>query len=91
MDIAGLVSTVVATFLRDSLLSTFKTNLPILHRHLEDLRDKCVSHLKSEGFAESNIRTEDYLHMRYNGTDCALVIKTHQFWHNLEQNSFIVK
>ena len=29
--------------------------------------------MKLEGFNESSIATESYLHMRYLGTDCALV------------------
>ena len=52
---------------------SFQENLPNLEGQLESLRLKCVAHLKGEGFDDSNIRTENYLHMRYHGTDCALV------------------
>ena len=52
---------------------SFQENLPNLEGQLESLRLKCVAHLKGEGFDDSSIRTENYLHMRYHGTDCALV------------------
>ena len=55
----------------------FQENLPALEAQLSSLRSRCVNHLKAEGFDESNIRTENYLHMRYHGTDFALVRNLH--------------
>ena len=57
---------------------SLQENLPNLEKHLESLRLKCVDHLKGEGFDDSNIRTENFLHMRYHGTDCALVSFLHR-------------
>jgi N-methylhydantoinase A/oxoprolinase/acetone carboxylase beta subunit len=53
----------------------FQETLQTLESQLEVLRSKCVQYLKSEGFEEAGIKTEDYLHLRYHGTDCALVNK----------------
>lgn len=41
---------------------------------LDDLSKNCVDHLKVQGFDDASIVLEPYLHLRYNGTDCALMI-----------------
>ena len=42
-------------------------------RTLEQLKDKCRVALKAQGFSDSQIGLEPFLHMRYQGTDCALM------------------
>jgi len=44
-----------------------------MNKRIEDLEKKCVAALESQGFTESQILTEPFLHMRYSGTDCALM------------------
>jgi N-methylhydantoinase A/oxoprolinase/acetone carboxylase beta subunit len=61
---------------------SFQENLPNLDRLLDGLRSKCVDHLKNDGFVDANIQTENYLHMRYLGTDCALVSLVFIIWIN---------
>lgn len=45
---------------------------------IRDLMDKlsqsCVDQLRGQGFKDENILLEPYLHLRYNGTDCAIMI-----------------
>lgn len=40
---------------------------------LKNLGDQCLHELRREGFSDQNIILEPYLHMRYDGTDCALM------------------
>ena len=40
---------------------------------LEELKEKCRVALKAQGFTETQIGLEPFLHMRYQGTDCALM------------------
>ena len=42
-------------------------------RRIAGLEQKCVKALEAQGFAPSQIGTEAFLHMRYSGTDCALM------------------
>ena len=39
--------------------------------------------MEHQGFAKNQIKTEKYLHMRYHGTDCALMVTTNS------ENDFI--
>lgn len=41
---------------------------------LDKLSNICIEQLKLQGFSRENIVLEPYLHLRYNGTDCALMI-----------------
>ncbi|CAH1735140.1 unnamed protein product [Chironomus riparius] len=47
-------------------------------RHVKELLDRlskvCVDQLETQGFGKANILLEPYLHLRYSGTDCALMI-----------------
>ena len=45
-----------------------------LNKMLEELSEKCKVALLSQGFDKDQIKTEKYLHMRYQGTDCALMV-----------------
>jgi len=40
---------------------------------IKELKAKCVTELKKQGFPEEFIGTDIYLHMRYEKTDCALM------------------
>lgn len=37
------------------------------------LSSKCISELKKQGFSDNQLHTEPFLHLRYDGTDCALM------------------
>lgn len=41
---------------------------------LDKLSQNCIDQLKLQWFIEADIVLEPYLHLRYNGTDCALMI-----------------
>ena len=41
---------------------------------LEELKEKCRVALKAQGFSQAQIGLEPFLHMRYQGTDCALMV-----------------
>uniref|UniRef100_A0A7N5ZZY7 5-oxoprolinase, ATP-hydrolysing n=1 Tax=Anabas testudineus TaxID=64144 RepID=A0A7N5ZZY7_ANATE len=45
-----------------------------LDRRIEQLSKRCNETLRARGFASSQITTEVFLHMRYKGTDCALMV-----------------
>ncbi|XP_059611446.1 5-oxoprolinase [Phlebotomus argentipes] len=45
----------------------------ILVERLDTLSAQCVQKLKEQGFQDDQIELEPYLHMRYDGTDCALM------------------
>ncbi|XP_045523846.1 5-oxoprolinase isoform X2 [Pieris brassicae] len=49
-------------------------NFAELDRQLEVLAGVCKSKLKEQGFKDSQIVLEPYLHLRYSGTDCALMV-----------------
>ena len=40
---------------------------------MKELEGKCREKLLAQGFEVERIRTEAFLHMRYSGTDCALM------------------
>nr|CAD7404141.1 unnamed protein product [Timema cristinae] len=44
-----------------------------LDERLDALSKQCVEQLQSQGFTPGQIGTEAYLHLRYEGTDCALM------------------
>jgi len=37
------------------------------------LSSKCIEELKKQGFSDNQLHTEPFLHLRYEGTDCALM------------------
>lgn len=37
------------------------------------LSSKCINELKKQGFSNNQLQTEPFLHLRYDGTDCALM------------------
>jgi 5-oxoprolinase (ATP-hydrolysing) len=54
-------------------------NFKSLDETLATLTERCVQELLSQGFDRQHISTEPYLHMRYKGTDCALMCTTADF------------
>lgn len=40
---------------------------------LDALGQQCIEELKKQGFNDDNIQLDRYLHLRYDGTDCALM------------------
>ncbi|KAF7274470.1 hypothetical protein GWI33_012878, partial [Rhynchophorus ferrugineus] len=48
-------------------------NFDYFDSRLDALKEQCFQQLLKQGFSESNIVLEPYLHMRYDGTDCALM------------------
>ncbi|XP_047381473.1 5-oxoprolinase isoform X3 [Sciurus carolinensis] len=49
-----------------------------LDQRLSLLEEQCVDALQAQGFPRSQISTESFLHLRYQGTDCALMVSAHQ-------------
>jgi 5-oxoprolinase (ATP-hydrolysing) len=49
-------------------------NIPYLDERIDILTEKCVSELKKQGFKQNEISTTPFLHMRYEGTDCPLMV-----------------
>jgi len=45
-----------------------------IHSTVEELGGKCKSKLLNQGFTHQQIQLEPFLHMRYKGTDCALMV-----------------
>lgn len=51
-----------------------ESNFLAIVKILENLSKTCIEQLKLQGFAVEDIVLHPYLHLRYNGTDCALMI-----------------
>lgn len=49
-----------------------------LDQRLSRLEEQCVEALRTQGFPRSQVSTESFLHLRYQGTDCALMVSAHQ-------------
>uniref|UniRef100_A0A452V670 5-oxoprolinase, ATP-hydrolysing n=1 Tax=Ursus maritimus TaxID=29073 RepID=A0A452V670_URSMA len=49
-----------------------------LDQRLSRLEEQCVDALRTQGFPRSQISTESFLHLRYQGTDCALMVSAHR-------------
>ncbi|KAL4716495.1 hypothetical protein ACJJTC_015923 [Scirpophaga incertulas] len=49
-------------------------NFDELDRQLDVLSAVCRDKLRDQGFQDSQIETEPFLHLRYQGTDCALMV-----------------
>lgn len=48
-------------------------NFSYFVQRLKFLGDQCRKELHKQGFTDENIDLENYLHLRYDGTDCALM------------------
>ncbi|XP_066522637.1 5-oxoprolinase [Hoplias malabaricus] len=46
---------------------------------IQELTERCHDTLHQRGFSSSQISTEVFLHMRYEGTDCALMVNANGF------------
>lgn len=49
------------------------TNFGYFDARFEHLKQQCLNELMKQGFNRKNIVLETYLHLRYDGTDCALM------------------
>ncbi|XP_074059206.1 5-oxoprolinase [Macrotis lagotis] len=49
-------------------------NFPQIDQRLSKLDEECVEALRAQGFLRFQIHTERFLHLRYQGTDCALMV-----------------
>ena len=50
-----------------------KEHFAYFDREIERLAEVCVEELSGQGFRREDIHTSAYLHLRYSGTDCALM------------------
>ncbi|XP_008186368.1 5-oxoprolinase [Acyrthosiphon pisum] len=48
-------------------------NFEYLNERITVLSSKCIDELKKQGFSDNQLHTEPFLHLRYEGTDCALM------------------
>lgn len=48
-------------------------NFSYLNERIALLSLKCINELKKQGFSDNQLQTEPFLHLRYDGTDCALM------------------
>ncbi|XP_027713466.1 5-oxoprolinase isoform X2 [Vombatus ursinus] len=53
-------------------------NFPQIDQRLSCLNEQCVEALQAQGFPRSQIHTERFLHLRYQGTDCAIMVSARQ-------------
>ncbi|XP_064599058.1 5-oxoprolinase-like [Liolophura sinensis] len=49
-------------------------NLNFIDERIDHLRQSCVEELLKQGFKRDQIETTSFLHLRYNKTDCALMV-----------------
>lgn len=62
-------------------------NFSHFNARFKGLSDVCKNELIKQGFPLENIKLEPYLHMRYDGTDCALMCGSNE----LNYSSFLMK
>lgn len=48
-------------------------NFTYLNERIDILSSKCIDELKKQGFSDNQLHTVPFLHLRYDGTDCALM------------------
>jgi len=48
-------------------------NFEYLNERITVLSSKCIDELKKQGFSDNQLHAEPFLHLRYEGTDCALM------------------
>lgn len=56
----------------------FLESFPRLDERLDVLEKKVREKLTAQGFRDSHIEIESFLHLRYQGTDCALMCIANQ-------------
>ncbi|XP_018907256.2 5-oxoprolinase isoform X2 [Bemisia tabaci] len=75
----GMACADVVKELQEPCATTYKhENFNYLNERIEVLSAICTKQLKLQGFQEENIQIEPFLHMRYPGTDCALMCSPKQ-------------
>lgn len=65
------------------------TNYTLFEERLDELCQYCTKELKNQGFVEQNIVCETYLHMRYDGTDCALMCSPSETGNGTKYGDFL--
>lgn len=66
-------------------------NLFAIESLLNKLSKNCIDQLKGQGFEDENIKLEPYLHLRYNGTDCAIMISPDRDQPKGASNTLLIK
>ena len=66
-----------------------ESNFSYFSSRLEALGDSCKEELRNEGFSDEDIFLEHYLHLRYDGTDCALMCSPRQTSKALTYEDFL--
>ncbi|KAK4885928.1 hypothetical protein RN001_002199 [Aquatica leii] len=64
-------------------------NFGLFEKHLKELCNQCSINLKNQGFSQNRIVCETYLHMRYDGTDCALMCSPTQTGRGTKYGDFL--
>lgn len=64
---------ILRAFLHIDIPSASPENFARLDDRLDAMEAKVRSRLRAQGFVDSQIKTEPFLHLRYEGTDCALM------------------
>lgn len=67
-----------------------KQSIPAIKQRLDHLSDTCTKKLQEQGFTTNQIRLEPYLHLRYEGTDCALMCAPKDDCSNSNDDEFII-
>lgn len=60
------------------IISLLQESFARLDERLDALEKKVRAKLAAQGFPESHIKTESFLHLRYERTDCALMCTASQ-------------
>ena len=53
--------------------ASFIENFRYINQRLDVLSRRCIDSLVQQGFSRDQVHAEPFLHMRYDGTDCALL------------------
>ncbi|KAJ8302674.1 hypothetical protein KUTeg_019070 [Tegillarca granosa] len=65
-----------------------KESFNYIDKRIEELNKVCTDELLRQGFNRNQISTQPFLHMRYDRTDCALMVSTETFPANQESSKF---
>ncbi|XP_070575126.1 5-oxoprolinase-like isoform X2 [Ptychodera flava] len=58
-----------------------------IDERIEAMRKQCIEELEKEGFPRTHIEAEPFLHLRYQGTDCALMCSASSDEYKADANS----
>jgi 5-oxoprolinase (ATP-hydrolysing) len=71
----GLALAEVVKESQEPVSSTYLSSQPALLQHLDDLSASATKDMESQGFPSTQVRHEQYLNMRYEGSDTSLMIR----------------